>query len=120
MNSQTKQLARTLLSAAFTFALACGAAHAQCYTDPLTGQRICTRQVSPGATAATTSNVDPSAHCRITVADGTMGSGTLVACNDSVGLVLTCSHLFDTSKSQIIVTFPNGRRFAANLAQVDR
>ena len=95
-------------------------AHAQCYTDPFTGQRICTRQVSPCQPAAETSNVDSTAHCRITVADGTMGSGTLVASNDTVGLVLTCSHLFNSSKSNIIVSFPNGRRFAANLIDLDR
>src|SRR5882724_8311478 len=118
MKSQTKQFARTLLLTAF--ACICGTAQAQCYTDPYTGQRICTRQVSPSAPVAGTSNVDSTAHCRITVADGTMGSGTLVASNDTVGLVLTCSHLFNSSKSNIIVSFPNGRRFAANLIALDR
>jgi hypothetical protein len=99
---------------------ACAAAHAQCYTDPFTGQRICTRQVLPSAPAANTSHIDSTAHCRITVADGTMGSGTFVACNDTTGLVLTCSHLFNSSKSNIIASFPNGRRFAANLINLDR
>lgn len=107
---------------------ACVAAHAQCYIDPFTGQQICTRQGSPCQPPTSPSRrvvsesptVDSSAHCRVTVADGTMGSGTLVACNDSVGLVLTCSHLFNTSKSQIVVTFQNGRRFAANLIDLDR
>jgi Trypsin-like peptidase domain len=101
-------------------ASACGIAHAQCYTDPYTGQRICTRQVLPCQPATQTSNVDSAAHCRISVADGTMGSGTLVATNDTIGLVLTCSHLFNTTKSNIVVTFPNGRRFAANLIDLDR
>lgn len=95
-----------------------GNANAQCYVDPYTGQRICTRpSVVPADTA---SNVDASAHCRISVADGTTGSGTLVARDVNVGLVLTCSHLFDTSNSQIIVTFPNGRRFGARLVDLDR
>jgi S1-C subfamily serine protease len=115
MKSRTQQFVPILLSIAF----ACPAAHAQCYTDPFTGQRICTRQVSPCQPATETSKVDSTAHCRVTVADGTMGSGALVASNDSVGLVLTCSHLFNTSKSNIIVAFSNGRRFAANLIDVD-
>jgi hypothetical protein len=34
--------------------------------------------------------------------------------------VLTCSHLFDCSKSGIVVSFPNGRRYAANLIDLDR
>jgi hypothetical protein len=116
MKSQTKQFVLTLLSAVFV----CATANAQCYTDPLTGQRICTRQVSPCQPAAETSNVDSTAHCRIGVADGTMGSGTLVATNDTIGLVLTCSHLFNSSTSNIIVSFPSGRRFAANLIDLDR
>ncbi|HVT26448.1 MAG TPA: serine protease [Lacipirellulaceae bacterium] len=110
-------------------------ANAQCYTDPYTGQQICTRPTagcpscerqlrrlvsdSPASDTQST-NVDATAHCRISVADGTMGSGTLVDQNDAVGLVLTCAHLFDTSKSQIIVTFSNGRRFGANLIDLDK
>jgi Trypsin-like peptidase domain len=116
MKSQTKQLALALLLTAF----ACATAHAQCYTDPLTGQRICTRQVSPSTLDGAASHVDSTGHCRITVADGTMGSGTLVGKSDTIGLVLTCSHLFNSSKSNIIVAFPNGRRFAANLIDLDR
>ena len=99
---------------------ACGAVRAQCYTDPFTGQRICARQMMPSQPAANTADVDSAAHCRISVADGAMGSGTLVGANDSVGLVLTCSHLFDSSKSGIVVAFPNGRRYAANLIDLDR
>jgi hypothetical protein len=49
-----------------------------------------------------------------------MGSGTLVASNDTLGLVLTCSHLFSASKTNIVVTFPSGRRFAANLIDLDK
>lgn len=95
-------------------------AYAQCYTDPLTGQRICSRQLISSQPAATTANVDPAAHCRVSVADGTLGSGTFVGANESVGLVLTCAHLFDCSKSGIVVSFPNGRRYAANLVDLDR
>ena len=108
-------LAFTILSVSL---LTRGDANAQCYVDPYTGQRICPRQISPSADAP--SNVDASAHCRISLTDGTIGSGTLVARDSSVGLVLTCSHLFDTSNSQIIVTFPNGSRFAARLVDIDR
>jgi hypothetical protein len=49
-----------------------------------------------------------------------MGSGTFVGMNNTVGLVLTCSHLFNSSTSNIIVSFPSGRRFAANLIELDR
>jgi hypothetical protein len=104
----------------FVIICICVVAQAQCYIDSFTGQRICARQVSPSQPAAETSNVDSAAHCRISVADGTIGSGTLVASNDSVGLVLTCSHLFNSSKSNIVVSFPNGRRFFANLIDLDR
>ncbi len=101
---------------------------AQCYFDPITGQRICMRQDSPcqpstGASRRIESDspsVDSSAHCRVTVADGTTGSGTLIERNDSIGLVLTCSHLFDTSKSQIVVAFARGGKFGANLVELDQ
>src|SRR4029078_13036349 len=116
MKSQSNHFALPLL----LLALTCAATHAQCYTDPITGQRICTRQIVPSQPATNTANVDPAARCRMSVADGTMGSGTLVGANDSVGLVLTCSHLFDSSKSGIVVAFPNGRRYAANLIDLDR
>src|SRR5262245_57072681 len=115
MKSQVNHFALPLL----WLALACAVTHAQCYTDPFTGQRICARQMAPTQPAANIANVDSAAHCRVSVADGTMGSGTLVGANESVGLVLTCSHLFDSSKSGIVVAFPNGRRYAANLVDLD-
>jgi Trypsin-like peptidase domain len=59
------------------------------------------------------------AQCRIHVGDGTIGSGTLISANDSTGLVLTCSHLFDTATTDIIVEFPTGRRFGARLIDRD-
>jgi len=78
------------------------------------------------------------AHCRIDVGDGTLGSGTLISKNDTTGLVLTCSHLFDDASPDIpsaalappnrppspaargiIVSFPNGSRFAARLIDRD-
>jgi hypothetical protein len=64
--------------------------------------------------------MDSSAHCRISVADGTMGSGTLIGGDDRIGLVLTCSHLFDSCKSNITVSFPHGRQYFANLVELDR
>jgi hypothetical protein len=76
--------------------------------------------MAPSQPAANIAKVDAAAHCRISVGDGTLGSGTLVGVSDSVGLVLTCSHLFDSSKSGIVVSFPNGRRYAANLVDLDR
>ena len=63
--------------------------------------------------------VPHAAQCRIYVGDGTVGSGTLISANDSTGMVLTCSHLFDTSTTDIIVEFPSGRRFGARLIDRD-
>jgi hypothetical protein len=70
------------------------------------------------------STLDSSAHCRIHVGDGAsasnfVGSGTLIAKNESTGLILTCSHLFDNANSNIVVTFPNGTRFGARLIDRD-
>jgi hypothetical protein len=44
----------------------------------------------------------------------------LIGADESLGLVLTCSHLFDQSTGRIVVTFPNGSRFAARLIDRDR
>jgi Trypsin-like peptidase domain len=60
------------------------------------------------------------AHCRIHVGDGTLGSGTLISKNDTTGLVLTCSHLFDDASSNIVVEFPDSSRFGARLIDRDR
>src|SRR5688572_24807760 len=116
-------------------AMLCQLAHADCYFDPFTGRQICTepqrgreaysgsaRLVGPNYPVAegTSPSVDSSAHCRITVGDGSMGSGTLVACDKAIGLVLTCSHLFDQSTGRIVVRFPSGVRYAAQLVDQDR
>ena len=92
----------SLLSISAISSISC----AQCYIDPVTNQQICTP-------------LTKSAHCRITVADGSAGSGTLVRRSESLGLVLTCSHLFDGAGGQIVVSFPNGQRFAARLVGRD-
>jgi hypothetical protein len=99
---------------------------AQCYIDPVTGKKICAigQLLPPSAPSpaldSRLSALDSSAHCRITVGDGTAGSGTLVASSSDAGLVLTCSHLFDGSASKIVVAFANGQRFAAHLVERDR
>lgn len=91
----------------------CATAGAQCFIDPTTGSRVCpTREASARAGS--------SAHCRITVGDGSTGSGALVERTDDTGLVLTCSHLFDGSEANIVVAFPGGQRFAARLVARDR
>jgi hypothetical protein len=98
----------------------------QCVFDPVTGQRVC--GVAPGQSLSRTvpalnlrpSGIDNSAYCRISVADGSTGSGTLIGCDEQTGLVLTCAHLFDTSADGITVSFPNGERFAARLLDRDR
>ncbi|MEX2306130.1 MAG: serine protease [Pirellulales bacterium] len=113
-HSSHKRATAVLLLLLLCIAFACGPIRAQCYVDPVTGQQICT-PLAPNSTPT----IDNSAHCRISVADGSTGSGTLIAVDGSVGLVLTCSHLFDTSAGRIVVTFPNGSRFAARLIDRD-
>ncbi len=114
-------------------ALCVGNANGQCYVDPYTGQRFCTGSCpncpSCGSGRCTlpqtqtkpsnTVNVDSAAHCRIAVNDTTLGSGSLVARDQSIGLVLTCAHLFDDSTQKIIVSFPYGGRFTATLVEID-
>lgn len=115
---------------------ACSTGKAQCYIDPFTGRQICTTpasgwrsvtgQVQPGSVGPhgsverDGSTIDRSAHCRIRVGDGTTGSGALIEVNDSIGFVLTCSHLFDGSTEQIVATFPNGSQYGARLIERDR
>jgi hypothetical protein len=107
--------------------LATAAVHADCYIDPVTGRQVCTsrdvgwRSISNVGTPSSESpRVDSSAHCRIHVGDGTVGSGTLIDVDEKYGIVLTCSHLFDGSTDQIVVSFPNGSRFVAQLIDRDR
>ncbi len=108
----------------FCLAAVCvaGTASAQCYVDPYSGQRICTQPTNncPPVAGCRVPNITSSAHCRIRVGEGTFGSGTLVDRNESVGLILTCSHLFNCDTSQIVATFPKGEKFAAKLVDIDR
>src|SRR5262249_20374769 len=103
----------------------CTVASGQCYTDPITGQRICTQpSVSCPNNApcgnAHVVNVNSAAHCRVRVAGGTLGSGTLVATDGRLGLVVTCAHLFDEATSPIVVSFPQAGEFGARLVDIDR
>lgn len=114
----------------------CTAIRGQCYIDPSTGMRVCPNRnlgwqpVSgsdqrfasvPATRLAAEEPVENAlAHCRIMVGDGSTGSGTLVERDDATGLVLTCSHLFDSSTANIVVGFPNGKRFFARLVERDR
>ncbi len=77
------------------------------------------RRSSSTDSARNTVNVDSTAHCRITVNNTTLGSGTLIARDQSIGLILTCAHLFDDSTQKIIVAFPGGGQFAATLVDID-
>jgi hypothetical protein len=49
----------------------------------------------------------------------TLGTGTLVDVDGEQGLVVTCAHLFRDSAGTIVVTFPDGRAYAARLLRVD-
>lgn len=117
---------RTSTSLALSL-LVCGASHAQtcpggyCY-PPLPSAPA--RLVLPQSPVTSHESLS-SAHCRIQVADGTssgniVGSGTLISKNENTALVLTCSHLFDTSTANIVVTFPSGDRYGARLVERDR
>ncbi len=98
----------------------------QCYIDPISGQRVCPLNQQqfyvPARPAVDTRllTLDSAAFCRITVGDGTAGSGTLISRSAKAGLVLTCSHLFDTSTANIVVAFPNGQRLAGYIVERDR
>jgi hypothetical protein len=125
---KAKVKGRTMYCVAIIIALAAPAAsraQSRCYIDPVTGERVCA--VVPGAVADSAPALDfrlaaqdPRGHCRISVADGSTGSGTLIGVDKTVGRVLTCSHLFDSSAQNIIVSFPNGGRFAAGVVERDR
>ncbi len=146
-NYKSKVKSRTMCCVAISFALAAPAAlraQSQCYIDPVTGERVCA--VVPGAVLGRAPALDfrqdsqrlsqdsvsllpgpprqgegvLQGHCRISVADGSTGSGTLINVDKFVGRVLTCSHLFDRSTQNIVVTFPNGGRFVARLIDRDR
>jgi hypothetical protein len=111
-------------------AYAQGPCHAQrCYVDPFTGRQQCSQSVGnelaaspldPQPEIRNPQSLSASAHCRITIADGSTGSGTLVRRSESLGLVLTCSHLFDGAGGRIVVSFTNGQRFAAQLIDRDQ
>ena len=126
---ESRVKSRTMRCFALSLAVVLPAAvrsQAQCYIDPVTGEQVCAqapKSIAGGRALALDSRLstlDPAAHCRITVADGSTGSGTLIAVDESVGLVLTCSHLFDGSTGRIVVSFPNGERFGAGLIDRDK
>jgi S1-C subfamily serine protease len=133
-SQKSKVESQKLLRAALVVAVAAHAAIrslAQCHVDPVSGERVCAiipesesgalaLDFRHGESSTRLSARDSSAHCRITVADGSAGSGTLVRRSNSLGLVLTCAHLFDNAAGRIIVTFANGQRFAARLLERDR
>jgi hypothetical protein len=107
----------------------CDSARGDCYVDPLTGRQVCVpagsgwQPLSGGGAPRPTApqaSAESSAHCRISVADGNTGSGTLIGFDNAVGLVLTCAHLFDGSTERIVVSFPDGSRFAARMIERDR
>jgi len=60
---------------------------------------------------------------RILVPDGTttsLGSGTLVAVTENLGLVVTNWHVVQDTRGQIVVAFPDGFRSGATLLDTDR
>lgn len=70
------------------------------------------------ATAPPTVNVPRDAVCRI-INGSNLGSGTLVARDSAHGYVLTCAHLFREGARRVMVHFPNGRGYPAELVTQD-
>lgn len=59
-------------------------------------------------------------HCRITVeGDGSTGSGTLVRKTEKLGTIITCAHLFSSSREGIVVSIA-GRFSRATLVRIDK
>jgi len=80
---------------------------AQCTPD------LCVPAVKPHAAVVRVAQVAPGgSRC--------YGSGTLVHKDGKQGIVLTCAHLFRGGTGDVTVTFPDGRRFAADLAAMDQ
>lgn len=81
-------------------------ASAQCVPDR------CSPASVPHAAVARVVNV---------TADGSRhyGSGTLVHKDGKQGIVLSCAHLFRSGTGNVLITFPDGRAYQANLAAVD-
>ena len=98
--------------------LAPNTAHGQYATCP---DGLCPVNRTPsGPPPSALSSPLSAASCRVTVGDGSAGSGTLIARNATTGLVLTCSHLFDESTANVVVAFANGRRYGARIVDRDR
>jgi hypothetical protein len=49
----------------------------------------------------------------------TLGTGTLVDVFDGRGLLVTCAHVLGDGADRIVITFPDGRGYAANLLKLD-
>jgi hypothetical protein len=114
------------LLAAWLYAAAMTPADAQvqCYIDAY-GNRICPQQDAQGWSGQrlvhpVQSAPPDSGYCQIHVGDGSLGSGALIAKDDEIGEVLTCSHLFDQSTANIIVEFPDGKQWFAKIVDRDR
>ena len=92
-----------------------------CYPQQPTGSVRLVFPIAPQSPVTNHQSPFPhAAHCRIHVGDGSVGSGTLISKNANTALVLTCSHLFDTSSANIIAEFPDGSRYGARLVERDR
>jgi S1-C subfamily serine protease len=48
----------------------------------------------------------------------TLGTGTLIAANDELGLVISCAHLFREYRGRVSVVFPGGQTLGARLLDV--
>ncbi len=58
--------------------------------------------------------------CSTSGSGHTYGSGTLIDKNAERGIVVTCSHLFRDGIDNVTVTFPDGKRYAAELLGRDK
>ena len=104
-----------------------GQASGQCYTDPITGERICSNTGQPIGQPSQPPAQPLPAQCRVQVeGDGTpqgreyyYGTGTLIWETDKLGVVLTNHHVIEDARGEIRCTFPNGRAFGAKVLASD-
>jgi len=117
-----------VIGLAVSFAARCFAA--SCRIDPNTGQVICDERlgseeqraiepVGPEAPDGPVERLPALAHCRVTLGDGSMGSGTLVAKDARYGTIITAWHLFRES-SRCRVHFTDGSSYPAGIIALDQ
>jgi len=105
-----RSLAILLLLVSQSFAQQCS--NGQC------GKRTVADAPSPDAPSPAAATPMPS-RCRVRGGDGSVGSGTLVCCDDSGGIVITAYHVVKDSGGRIGVRFPSGEDTPGSIVASD-